>query len=137
MVFPRILFLVFTFIFEIYITNLGILKPSQIYVSCTSLSSKSLDKWRQIGANVTDKNGLVVTKSDIIFICVKPHVMYQCAQQIEGNIEPAVCDSDKLFVSLMTGVTLDKLELVECNQSLDRLSTVVIVRNVFFRLLVL
>lgn len=71
-----------------------------------------MERWRHIGANVTEKNGVVVTKCDIIFICVKPHVMLQCAQQVEGNIEPNVCDSNKLFVSVLTGTDLDQLELV-------------------------
>lgn len=87
----------------------------QVYASCASLSSKNLNQWRQMGVHVTDKNGLVVTKCDIIFICIKPHIMSQCAQQVEGKIEPTVCDSDnKIFVSLMAGVSLDNLELVSC-----------------------
>lgn len=83
-----------------------------MYVSCSSLNSKNLEKWRQIGAQTSDKNGWVVTKSNIIFICVKPNLIYQCAQEVEGNIESSVCDSDKIFVSIMTGPTLDQLELV-------------------------
>lgn len=86
------------------------MKSSHVYVSGPNI--KNLEKWRQLGVHVTDKNGIVVTKCDIIFLCVKPHVLYQCAQQIEGYIEPAICDSDKLFVSTITGATNDRLELV-------------------------
>lgn len=81
---------------------------------------KHLEGWRQIGAHVTDKNGFVVTKCDIIFICVKPHLMYQCAQQIESGIEPIVFDGDKLFLSVMTGVRLDQLELVHLRLSFNQ-----------------
>lgn len=117
------------------IYNTGVVKPSQVHVSCSNLSSKSLERWRQLGTHATDKNGLVVTKSDIIFICIKPHLMYQCAQQVEGNIEPSVCDSDKLFISVMTGATLDQLELVKYDSIKGRIRFQE--EKNFFRLLVL
>lgn len=74
----------------------------------------NLDKWRVLGANITGDNGVVVTKCDIIFICVKPHLLHLCAQQVESSIERNVLDKDKLFVSVLAGVTLDQLELVGC-----------------------
>ena len=99
-------------IFVFFKSKISGVKPQHVYASCSSLNSKNLEKWRHIGAHTSDKNGWVVTKSDIIFICVKPNLLYQCAQEVEGNIEPVVCDSGKIFVSLMTGTTLDQLELV-------------------------
>lgn len=86
------------------------MKPAQIVVSGPNLSN--LEKWRVLGANITDDNGVVVTKCDIIFICVKPHLLQTCAQQVEANIERTVVDKDKLFVSVLAGVSLDQLELV-------------------------
>lgn len=73
---------------------------------------ESLDKWRQIGVRVMTSNGLVVTKCDTIFVCVQPQVLYKCAQEIEASIEAAVCKKDKIFISVLTGVTLDLLSLV-------------------------
>lgn len=72
----------------------------------------NLEKWRVLGANITEDNGVVVTKCDIIFICVKPHLLQLCAQQVEGGIDRIVCDKDKLFVSVLAGISLDQLELV-------------------------
>lgn len=106
------IFVLYLLIFVFSKSKISGVKPQHLYVSCSSLNSKNLGKWRHIGAHTSDKNGWVVTKSDIIFICVKPNLMYQCAQEVEGNIEPVVCDSDKIFVSLMTGMTMDQLELV-------------------------
>lgn len=72
----------------------------------------NLEKWRILGANITEDNGVVVTKCDIIFICVKPHMLTLCAQQVESSIDRGVIDKDKLFVSVLAGVTLDQLEMV-------------------------
>lgn len=79
-------------------------------VSGPNLSN--LEKWRVLGANVTNDNGVVVTKCDIIFICVKPHLLQTCASQIHSSIEADVCNKDKLFVSVLAGVTLEQLESV-------------------------
>lgn len=72
----------------------------------------NLEKWRLMGANITEDNGVVVTKCDIIFICVKPHLLHTCAQQVEGSIDRTAHDKDKLFVSVLAGISLDQLELV-------------------------
>lgn len=92
------------------IVIIGIIKPTQVIVSGPNLVN--LEKWRVLGANVTEDNGVVVTKCDIIFICVKPHLLQTCASQVEGSIERAVFDKDKLFVSVLAGISLDQLELV-------------------------
>lgn len=89
---------------------LGIIKPTQVVVSGPNLVN--LEKWRVLGANITEDNGVVVTKCDIIFICVKPHLLNTCASQVESGIERDVINKDKLFVSVLAGVTLDQLELV-------------------------
>ncbi|XP_031640245.1 uncharacterized protein LOC116352093 [Contarinia nasturtii] len=89
--------------------NRGIIKPAQVVVSGPNLSN--LERWRLLGANITEDNGVTVTKCDIIFICVKPHLLHTCASQVEGSIDRVVCDKDKLFVSVLAGISLDQLEL--------------------------
>lgn len=90
--------------------DLGIIKPTQVVVSGPNLVN--LEKWRVLGANVTEDNGVVVSKCDIIFICVKPHMLQLCASQIRKSCEQDVTSKDKLFVSVLAGVTLDQLESV-------------------------
>lgn len=90
--------------------NLGIIKPTQVAVSGPNLVN--LERWRVLGATVTEDNGVVVSKCDIIFICVKPHLLQTCASQIRKSIEQDVYNKDKLFVSVLAGVTLDQLETV-------------------------
>lgn len=88
----------------------GIIKPAQVVVSGPNLNN--LERWRLLGANISEDNGVTVTKCDIIFICVKPHLLHTCASQVEGSIDRVVCDKDKLFVSVLAGISLDQLELV-------------------------
>lgn len=49
-------------------------------------------------------------KSDIIFICVKPHMLRTCVSQISDGYYPSARDKDKVFVSVLAGVTLEQLE---------------------------
>lgn len=102
--------IVFVFFFLFFPYHSGIIKPTQVVVSGPNLAN--LEKWRVLGANITEDNGVVVTKCDIIFICVKPHLLNTCASQVESGIERDVINKDKLFVSVLAGVTLDQLELV-------------------------
>lgn len=88
---------------------LGIVKPNQLTVSGPHL--ENLERWRVLGTNVTDDNGKVVSKCDIIFICVKPHLLQICGSQVESTIEPGALDKDRLFVSVLAGIELDQLEL--------------------------
>lgn len=41
-----------------------------------------------------------------------------CAQQVEGGVERDVYAKDKLFVSVLAGVTLDQLEMVSVSTAL-------------------
>lgn len=102
--------LTFLFIFG-SIREKGIIRAGNMYAS--GPNPKNMERWRQLNVRVTDKNGIVVAKCDIIFICVKPNLLFKCAQQIEGQIEAPVCDADKLFISVATGITIDTLVLVE------------------------
>jgi len=86
----------------------GIIKSSQVVVSGPNLDN--LEKWRELGAAATDINGEVVAKCDIIFICVKPHMLVTCATQIENYITTSVKEKDKIFVSVLAGISLDQLE---------------------------
>lgn len=72
----------------------------------------NLEKWRDIGASTTENNGEVVSKCDIIFICVKPHMLVTCAAQIENGIASSVKEKDKIFVSVLAGISLEQLENV-------------------------
>lgn len=91
-------------------TPTGIIKSSQVIVSGPNLDN--LEKWRELGAATTDINGEVVAKCDIIFICVKPHMLLTCATQIENYIATSVKEKDKIFVSVLAGISLDQLETV-------------------------
>lgn len=86
----------------------GIVKPTQVIASGPNI--ENLDRWKHVGASVTDDNSEAAMKSDIIFICVKPHMLTTCASQIEANYIPSPKDGEKVFVSVLAGVNLQALE---------------------------
>lgn len=88
--------------------NRGIVKPSQVTAAGPHL--ENLQHWEDMGAAITDVNAACVEKSDIIFICVKPHILHACAQQIAESLPKAVRSMDKVFVSVLVGTTLQTLE---------------------------
>lgn len=90
----------------------GIVTSSQVIVSGPNLGN--LQKWRDIGATTTNDNGEVVSKADITFICVKPHLVATAASQVRQSIEPSAIDKDKTLVSVVAGRTVEQLERV-CN----------------------
>lgn len=97
---------------------------------------ENLERWREIGASTTEENGevnsnliarkkyfyknvfstllcsKVVTKSDIIFLCVKPHMLITVASQVKSSVVASTREKDKVFVSVLAGVTLAQLAIV-------------------------
>lgn len=88
----------------------SIVKPSQVTVSGPHL--ENLVKWKDLGAAITEDNGETVTKSDIIFICVKPHLLNTLALQVESSIASDIRNGHKVFVSVLAGTNLEQLETV-------------------------
>lgn len=86
----------------------GIVKASQVFVSGPHI--ENLGRWRDIGAATTDENNEVLEQSDIIFICVKPHMLAPCTAQLKDKHVPSAKDAYKLFVSVLAGTTLETLE---------------------------
>uniref|UniRef100_A0A182MAJ4 pyrroline-5-carboxylate reductase n=1 Tax=Anopheles culicifacies TaxID=139723 RepID=A0A182MAJ4_9DIPT len=89
----------------------GVLKGEQVWVSATNLENLR-NRWGPLGVtHVTTNNEEIVSAADIVFICVKPQVFPQIAGYIEHAAENRVVNvSDKLFVSIMAGVTLNRLK---------------------------
>ncbi|XP_050070760.1 uncharacterized protein LOC126558744 [Anopheles maculipalpis] len=89
--------------------NKGVLKAEQICVSATNLANLQ-KRWCPLGVtNVTINNNEIVSKADIIFICVKPQIFPQIVDQLQRVIEECENADRKLIVSIMAGVTLDSL----------------------------
>lgn len=88
----------------------GIVKPSQVLASGPHL--ENLAKWEELGAAITDVNAECIEKSDIVFVCVKPHMLQPLAAQLRDALPAAVRAQDKIFVSVLAGMTLKTLEEV-------------------------
>ncbi|XP_068152082.1 uncharacterized protein P5cr [Drosophila tropicalis] len=86
----------------------GIVKPSQVLVSGPHI--ENLARWRELGADITDENYVVLEHTDIVFICVKPHMLAPCAAQLKNKHVPSAKDATKLIVSVLAGTSLQTLE---------------------------
>ncbi|EDW83638.1 uncharacterized protein Dwil_GK13573 [Drosophila willistoni] len=86
----------------------GIVKPSQVLVSGPHI--ENLARWRELGAVTTDENYEVLEHTDIVFICVKPHMLAPCAAQLKYKHVPSAKDASKLIVSVLAGTSLQTLE---------------------------
>ncbi|XP_029938827.1 pyrroline-5-carboxylate reductase 3 isoform X3 [Salarias fasciatus] len=77
--------------------------PGNIKVSAPS--SRNLDKFEELGIAVTHSNVEVVCWSDVVFIAVKPHLIYVVLNEISRYV------TDRhIVVSVAAGVTLAALE---------------------------
>ncbi|XP_044257973.1 pyrroline-5-carboxylate reductase-like [Tribolium madens] len=85
----------------------GLINYSQVYVSSPYI--KNLNVWKELGANITTDNTEVAQKSDIVFLAVKPHMLSEILDKIikDATASPI---SNKLFVSILAGITLRELE---------------------------
>lgn len=86
---------------------LGVVTYQQIIVS--SPYFKNLKTWQECGAEITTDNGKVVEEASVIFLSVKPHILTEAL----GSIKIVNNKMDnKLFISILAGSTLKKLEKV-------------------------
>ncbi|XP_018565461.1 pyrroline-5-carboxylate reductase-like [Anoplophora glabripennis] len=85
----------------------GLIQYSQVYVSSPYI--KNLDIWKDLGANVSTDNSVVAKEADIVFLAVKPHILQEAVGQIKDS--PLVSKiKNKLFISILAGVTIKDLE---------------------------
>ncbi|KAL1505178.1 hypothetical protein ABEB36_004800 [Hypothenemus hampei] len=90
------------------INKKGLMDYSQVHVSGPHV--ENLTWWQDKGAHIYSQNGRVVENADVIFICVKPHVLPSAISNIYQTLSGPV--KSKLFVSILAGIELDQLENV-------------------------
>lgn len=87
----------------------GVLKSNQVTVSATNLENLC-NRWNPLGVtNCTTNNAEVIRSADIIFLCVKPHILPVFRKSIEGKLDGVDC-REKVLVSVLAGVKLDRLK---------------------------
>lgn len=92
----------------------GVLKPSQVIVSATNLKNLKT-RWSPLGVDrLTTSNAQVLLEAEIIFLCVKPHILLNCRKSILDEADSlenlAAHCGEKVMVSILAGVTLEKLK---------------------------
>ncbi|KAF2881081.1 hypothetical protein ILUMI_25083 [Ignelater luminosus] len=87
----------------------NLIDTSQVYVA--SPFKQNLDIWVKWNANVTLDNSEVTEKCDIIFLAVKPYLLSNAVATMYSEKKLKKI-SNKLFVSILAGITLETLENV-------------------------
>lgn len=83
----------------------GVINPNNVWVSARS--EKTFGFWKDIGVHTTLRNKEVVENSDTIFLAMKPNMLDDAISAISETIDKQF--ENKLFVSVLVGVTLETL----------------------------
>ncbi|XP_014262431.1 pyrroline-5-carboxylate reductase 1, mitochondrial-like [Cimex lectularius] len=83
----------------------GITKGSNVTASCAPEDKFSVDGLNKIGAVIEFNNKVVVNKSDLTIIAVKPNIMPLVLKEIQDTVTPK-----NLILSVAMGVTLEQIE---------------------------
>lgn len=73
---------------------------------------ENLQWWEKAGANITIHNGKVAEVVDVIFLAIKPHILANAIANIYDTVSDIRKVHNKLFVSILAGITLEALENV-------------------------
>lgn len=65
-----------------------------------------------MGANITTDNGKVAEEVDVIFLAIKPHILATAIANIYETVSDCQKVHNKLFVSILAGITIQALENV-------------------------
>lgn len=66
-----------------------------------------------MGANISIDNGKVAEMADVIFLAIKPHILPTAIANIYETVSDCQKVHNKLFVSILAGITLEALENVK------------------------
>ncbi|XP_046600218.1 pyrroline-5-carboxylate reductase isoform X1 [Neodiprion lecontei] len=89
------------------IINNGLVEASKLHVS--EPVKLLQENWREMGVNISANNAEVVQKTDTIFLLVKPGSLKEAMESLKQNLG-SLNIGEKLFVSVLAGVSLAKLE---------------------------
>ncbi|XP_052866168.1 uncharacterized protein LOC128272406 [Anopheles cruzii] len=89
----------------------GVLQPDQIHVTATKLENLK-ERWSPLGVTHLGTDNVELLKhSSIVFLCIKPQILPSLTEDLNrahlmGSLPSC---KDKLFVSILAGVTLERL----------------------------
>ncbi|XP_069936383.1 pyrroline-5-carboxylate reductase 3-like isoform X1 [Cherax quadricarinatus] len=81
-----------------------LVNPSCVIASAPS--DRNLSKLRTWGVKTTNDNNKVIKQCDVIFLCVKPHLL----RKMINELNTLEADHSPLFVSIVSGYDLNTLE---------------------------
>ncbi|KAM9393430.1 pyrroline-5-carboxylate reductase 1, mitochondrial-like [Pholidichthys leucotaenia] len=83
----------------------GVIATNKITASCPNTDLPTALQLRKLGVNLTNSNKEAVSRSDVLFLAVKPHIIPFVLDEIGPDIEDR-----HLIVSCAAGVTISSIE---------------------------
>lgn len=84
-------------------------------IQVSAKSDETLEKWKKLGVKTTKDNVEVIKNNDIIIVGVKPNIFEAAVNKIVADLNGSRIKDEKLFISLLVGITLDTLQKVYCH----------------------
>jgi len=82
----------------------GVIEPARVFASART-NTRLATVWKDLGTGTSTNNLDVMQNADVVFLCVKPHLL----PGVLDEIAPAAT-SEHLFVSVAAGVTIEFME---------------------------
>ena len=61
--------------------------------------------WQELDTHTSTKNKDIVDNADIIFLCVKPHLLLGVLEEISSSVKP-----HQIYISVAAGITIDCMQ---------------------------
>lgn len=81
-----------------------LIQQSMVWTSART-DAKLNTIWKELGTHTSTKNKDIVDNADIIFLCVKPHLLPGVLDEISSSVK-----SHQTFISVAAGVTIDFMQ---------------------------
>lgn len=94
------------------IINSGIAEPSEVIITDAD-TAKAMALAEHCGALCAAGNAEITEVSDMLFLCVKPNVIYKVIEEIKDCVRP-----ETIIVSIAAGQSVKKLMSAFCNDSI-------------------
>ena len=85
--------------------------PGNIFVFDID-EKKLIDKKKKYAINISENNITLCKNSDIIFLCVKPDIIFKVLDDIKSSL-----NNKKIIVSIAAGINLDSIEKIVGSQN--------------------
>lgn len=86
----------------------GLTKGENVWASAAPQDKWCFEAFQELGSSTTTENKVILEKSDVVVVAVKPHIVQRALEEAKSKI-----DKRHLLVSIAMGTTLESLQSVK------------------------